>query len=46
MADPAPAMMRIINGRSIKAEAPAVKSRAFQLTTEEARAAPGVITGM
>ena len=32
--------------RQGKAEAPVVRSRAFQLTTEEARAAPDVVTGM
>ncbi|XP_023768582.1 uncharacterized protein LOC111917162 [Lactuca sativa] len=38
-------MMRITDGRLDKADAPAVKSRAFHLTTEEARAAPDVIVG-
>ena len=38
MATPEPAMMRITDGRHVKADAPAVKSRAFQLTIEEARA--------
>ena len=43
---PAPATLRITDGRQGKAEAPVVRSRAFQLTTEEARAAPDVVTGM
>ena len=42
----APATLRITDGRQGKAEAPVVRSRAFQLTTEEARAAPDVVTGM
>ncbi|XP_023767220.1 uncharacterized protein LOC111915809 [Lactuca sativa] len=41
---PAPATLRIINGCQSKAEAPAVKSRVFQLTTDKARAAPDVLT--
>ncbi|XP_052627606.1 uncharacterized protein LOC128134171 [Lactuca sativa] len=41
---PAPATMRITDGR-LKAEAPTVKSRTFQLTTEGARAAPDVVAG-
>ena len=41
-----PNTMRIINGFLIKAEAPAVKNNAFQLTTMEAQAAPDVVTGM
>ncbi|XP_023768578.1 uncharacterized protein LOC111917159 [Lactuca sativa] len=36
--------MRITDGRP-KAEAPTVKCRAFQLTTEEARAVPNVVAG-
>ena len=43
---PAPATLRITDGRQAKAEAPVVRRRAFQLTTEEARAAPDVVTGM
>ena len=43
---PAPATLRITDGRQGKAEAPVVRSRAFQLTAEEARAAPDVVTGM
>ena len=42
----APATMRITDGRQGKAEAPVVRSRAFQLTAEEACAAPDVVTGM
>ncbi|KAL7597537.1 uncharacterized protein LOC122197891 [Lactuca sativa] len=37
--------MRITDGRPVKAEAPTVKSCAFQLTTEEARAAPDIVAG-
>ena len=43
---PVPATMRITDGRPVKAETPAVKIRAFQLTMEEARAAPDVVTSM
>ena len=43
---PAPTALWIMDGRQGKAEAPVVRSRAFQLTTEEARAAPDVVTGM
>ena len=43
---PAPATLRITDGRQGKAEAPVVRSQAFQLTTEEARVAPDVVTGM
>ena len=43
---PAPATLRITDGRPSKADILAVKSRAFQLTTEEARAAPDVVAGM
>ena len=35
MVTPAPATLRIINGRQVKEETPTVKSRAFQLTTDE-----------
>ncbi|XP_052620076.1 uncharacterized protein LOC128126364 [Lactuca sativa] len=42
---PAPATLQITDGRQGKAEAPVVRSRAFQLTAEEARAAPDVVTG-
>ena len=45
MVAPAPAMMRITDCRPAKADAPAVKSHTFQLTTEEARAAPDVVAG-
>ncbi|KAL7606504.1 uncharacterized protein LOC111918954 [Lactuca sativa] len=37
--------MRITDSRPVKVEAPTVKSRAFQLTNEEARAAPDVVAG-
>ena len=43
---PAPATLRITDGRQGKAEAPVVRIRVFELTTEEARAAPDVVTGM
>ncbi|XP_023732308.1 uncharacterized protein LOC111880139 [Lactuca sativa] len=43
VAAPAPTTMRITDGHLAKADTPAVKSRAFQLTTEEARAAPDVV---
>ena len=43
---PAPATLRITDGRQGKAEAPVVRSQAFQLTTEEARVEPDVVTGM
>ena len=43
---PAPSTLQITDGRQGKAEALVVRSRAFQLTTEEARAAPDVVTGM
>lgn len=43
---PAPTTMRIIDGLLVKAEAHAMKNRTFQLTTEEALAAPDVVTGM
>ncbi|XP_023754904.2 uncharacterized protein LOC111903358 [Lactuca sativa] len=46
VAMPVPTIMRITDGCPAKVEAPAVKSRAFQLGTEEARAAPDVVTGM
>ena len=42
---PAPATLRITDGCLAKVDAPAVKSRTFQLTTEEARAALDVVTG-
>ena len=45
MAAPAPATLRITDGRSVKADAPTMKSRAFQLTIEEAQAAPEVVAG-
>ncbi|XP_023747608.1 uncharacterized protein LOC111895775 [Lactuca sativa] len=45
MVAPAPTTLRITNGHQGKAEAPVVKSRAFQLTIDEARAAPNVVTG-
>lgn len=43
---PAPATLRLTDSRQGKAEATLVRSRAFQLTTEEARAAPDVVMGM
>ena len=46
VAAPTPATMRITDGHPTKVDAPTVQSRAFQLTTEEARAAPDVVAGM
>lgn len=46
MTAPAPAMLRITDGRYGMVEAPVVRSRTFQLTVEEARATPYVVTGM
>lgn len=43
---PTPTTLRITDGREGKTEALMVKIRAFQLTVEEARAAPYVVTGM
>ena len=43
---PTSAKARVMDGRKVKSEAPVVRSRAFQLTAEEARAAPDVVTGM
>ena len=43
---PAPATLRITDGRQGRADAPVAKSRAFQMTAEEARATPDVVTGM
>ncbi|XP_023731847.1 uncharacterized protein LOC111879616 [Lactuca sativa] len=40
-----PATLRITDGRQCRAEAPVMKSRAFQLTTKEARATPDVFIG-
>ncbi|XP_052626964.1 uncharacterized protein LOC128133531 [Lactuca sativa] len=45
VAAPAPATMRITDGRPAKADAPAVKSHTFQLTTKEAQATPDVVAG-
>lgn len=45
MAVSAPATLRITDGRPVKADAPTAKSRAFQLPTKEARAAPNVVAG-
>ncbi|XP_052624820.1 uncharacterized protein LOC128132335 [Lactuca sativa] len=42
---PAPATLRITDGRQGRAEAPVAKSRVFQMTTEEVRATPDVVTG-
>ena len=41
---PTPATSRVADGWKVKAEVPVVRSRAFQLTAEEARATP-VVTG-
>ena len=41
-----PATLRITDGRSDKKEPPKAQGRAFQLTAEEARAAPDVVAGM
>ena len=46
VAAPAPATLRITDGRHGQGEAPMAKSRAFQMTAEEARATPDVVTGM
>ena len=43
---PAPATLRIIDGRQGKAEAPKARGRAFQLIAEEARATPVVMASM
>ncbi|XP_052621790.1 uncharacterized protein LOC128127358 [Lactuca sativa] len=42
---PAPSTLRITDARLAKADAPSVKSRAFQLTTEEAPSVPNVVVG-
>ncbi|XP_023761653.1 uncharacterized protein LOC111910095 [Lactuca sativa] len=42
---PVPATLRITDGHLAKADAPAMKIHAFQLTTEEARATPDVMAG-
>lgn len=44
--EPAPATLRITNGRHDKVEAAVVRIRAFQLIAEQARVAPDMITGM
>ncbi|XP_023743042.1 uncharacterized protein LOC111891204 [Lactuca sativa] len=41
----APATLRITDGRQDRAEKPVAKRRSFQLTAEEARASPDVVTG-
>ena len=46
MSAPAPATLRITDGCQGWAYALVAKSRAFQLTAEEARAAPDVVKGM
>lgn len=46
MAAPAPATLRIIDGRQGKAESPVPKSSTFQLTTNEVHAALDVVPGM
>ena len=43
---PAPATLRIANGRPVKAEPPKAQGHAFQLTAKEARATLNVVTGM
>ena len=45
MVVPALATISIIDGHPAKADTPAVKSRPFQLTTEEARVAPNIVVG-
>ena len=45
VAAPASTTPRITDGRPVMAEAPAMKSHVFQLTTEEARATPDVVVG-
>ena len=46
IAAPATATLRISDGRQGKVEALVVRSRAFQVIAEEARAAPDVVTSM
>ena len=41
----APATLRITDGRPVRTEPPKAQGRAFQLTAEEARAAPNVVAG-
>ncbi|KAI3691540.1 hypothetical protein L2E82_49905 [Cichorium intybus] len=43
--NPAPATLRITDGRQGKGEAPKTKGRAFLMTAEEAQDAPDVVTG-
>ena len=43
---PAPATLQITNGRQGRADVCVAKGKAFQLTAEEARASPHVVTGM
>lgn len=43
---PDPFTLRIVDGREGSTEAPVVRSRAFQLKTEEARVPPDVFVGM
>ena len=43
---PTPTTLRITDDREANVEAPMVKIRAFQLTAEEARSVPYVVTGM
>ena len=43
---PALVTLRIIDGRQGRAETLSARVRAFHLTTEEARTAPNVVTGM
>ena len=46
MAALAPTTLRINDGHQGKAEAPVVKGKSFQLTTDEAHVAPDVVTGL
>ena len=46
VAAPAPATLRITDGRQGRADAPVAKSRVFQRTAEEARATPDVVMDM
>ena len=46
MMTPAPATLRITDGRQGRAEVRVAKSRAFQLTAEEEQASPDVVKSM
>ena len=41
-----PAVVRATESRTVKAEAPKARDRAFQLTADEVHAAPDVVAGM